>query len=334
MGLFSALFGSNTTVFNTKEIGGSPLDRFYVECVLAGYSDFTQEICVERAKTIAAKYRLNYSEGIEELYKKDEEAHKEITRVIKNNRIAELKRAEAEEAEKLNKYASLQGKGKRVKMLKDQADQLLEAANDADKYAYFVMRSTQEAERDWASWGGAAYAVGGVALAAGTIIDIEAQNAQIRERNAANRQAALPEYMKVTTDAAQMRKNAAAIQKEIEKTQERLYLDQGVGDLMEAIEITDTTLDISETGAFRITATVQPKKPVQILDKLPAYVDGTLIAHVMDNNTEIGKAYMVLPVDGASKKTGIVGMGLSGAEKGKSYTVKYTPYHLWIVESL
>ena len=40
-------------------IGGTDLDRFFVECVLAGCTDFSQEKNIAKAKLFAEKYEIN-----------------------------------------------------------------------------------------------------------------------------------------------------------------------------------------------------------------------------------------------------------------------------------
>ena len=63
-----------------KMIGGTLLDRFFVECTLSG-TDFDNEEDIAKAKEIAKKYNLSYPfSGIESLYLKALENHKELLR--------------------------------------------------------------------------------------------------------------------------------------------------------------------------------------------------------------------------------------------------------------
>lgn len=50
------------------EIGGTTLDKFFVECVLASYNDFSLEKNIAKAKLLADKYGLKYPNGIQALY--------------------------------------------------------------------------------------------------------------------------------------------------------------------------------------------------------------------------------------------------------------------------
>ena len=57
------------------------------------------------------------------------------------------------------------------------------------------------------------------------------------------------------------------------------------------------------------------------------------MGHVLDeNDKEIGTVKMVLPVNGVSDKVGILGIGLSGAERGKNYSITFSEYKLWLLE--
>lgn len=63
-----------------KMIGGTLLDRFFVECTLGG-TDFDNEEDIAKAKEIAKKYNLSYPfSGIESLYLAALENHKELLR--------------------------------------------------------------------------------------------------------------------------------------------------------------------------------------------------------------------------------------------------------------
>ena len=67
-----------------KMIGGTLLDRFFVECTLSG-TDFDNEEDIAKAKEIAKKYNLSYPfSGIESLYLKALENHK---RILRDNRF-------------------------------------------------------------------------------------------------------------------------------------------------------------------------------------------------------------------------------------------------------
>ncbi len=317
---------------NPTVIGGTSLDRFFVECVLSGCNDLTMEKNIAKAKLLAEKYNLDYSNGLEKLYQQAFEAHEKISGKIMQDKLSVKRQEEREEYERLNRYSDYYGKDKTVAMLTDRMNELRSKASSQDRYAEMVMRSGQQQERDWAIWGGIANGIAGAGAGVSTALDVQAQNAQIRAQNEANMRAAMPMYMMVTGNASQNRKNADSIQRQIELLKEKLISDISAEDVMNLLEIVSPTVDVSETGAFKVTATIQAKEKLSIYGDVPAIADGTIIAHVISEEKEIGTAKMVLPVEGVSTKVGIVGVGLTGAELGKKYTVKFSAHKLWMME--
>lgn len=313
-------------------LGGTNLDRFFIECVLAEYDDFTKEKNLAKAKLLADKYNLAYPNGIEALYQQGLKAHEKISNKISDSKLEKKRAAEKEEFDRLNRYADCYGKSKKVSMLQDRKEELLQEAKSLDLGAKTLMKSVYQPERDWATWGGIANGIAGAGAGISTAMEIQAQNAEIRAQNEVNMRAAMPAYMSVTGNAAKNRANADAIQKQIDNMAEKLISDMPTNDVMNLLDIINETIDVSETGAFKITATVVAKEKLTIYDDVAACADGTIIAHVFDKNVEVGTAKMVLPVNGVVNKTGIVGIGLSGAKPEKNYTVKFTAHHLWLME--
>ena len=329
--------GSADYVFKRNEdpnvIGGTSLDRFFVECVLSNCNDFTQEKNIAKAKLLAEKYNLNYSSGIENLYKEAFSAHEKVSGKILENKLAVKCQEEKEEYAQSIKYAEYYGKDKTIAMLTDKMQELRSRANSQNQYANMLMRSGQQQERDWATWCGIANGIAGAGAGISTALDIQAQNAQIRAQNEANMRAAMPAYMAVTGNASSNRKNADAIQKQIELLKEKLIAETPAAEVMEQLKVTNPTIEVSDTGAYKVTATVQAEKPLCIFGDVPAIADGTLLGHVLDeNDKEIGTVKMVLPVNGVSDKVGILGIGLSGAERGKNYSITFSEYKLWLLE--
>ncbi len=71
---------------NKYTLGGTNLDRFYIECVLSKCNDFSVQENKEKAEKLAQKYNLNYDKGIEYLFSKGMLEHKEISDNIKFQR--------------------------------------------------------------------------------------------------------------------------------------------------------------------------------------------------------------------------------------------------------
>ena len=315
-----------------KVIGETNLDKFFVECVLSGCNNFTTEKNIARAKLLADKYKLLYTKGIEELYDRAKKGHESVSQNIVDNQLSTKRAFERKEYARLNKYAEQCGKAKKIAMLTDKRNELLKNAEQLDKGARLMLKSTQQREKDWAVWGGVASGLAGAGAGLATALDIQAQNAEIRAQNEANMRAAMPAYMTVTGSASKNRENASVIQKEIDSIQEKLISDMPADEVLQQLEVINTTIDVSETGAFRITATIKAKEKLMIYGDVNAVADGTLIAHVYDGTDEIGTAKMVFPVDGLYEKIGLEGMGLAGAQIGKKYNVEFTAHNLWLME--
>lgn len=327
---------SNEYIYKRDEspyrLGGTNLDRFFVECVLSGITGFSKKANVEKAKLIANKYNLAFY-SVEKLYEEAYKAHQPLSTEYRLAQENEIRSREKREYDTLNMYSDLYGRDKKIAMLTEQKLAMLRQANASDNYAKLMMSSTQKAESDWAIFGGIANGLGGIGAGISTAIDIQARNAEIRAQNEANMKAAMPAYMHITGNAAQNRANAETIEEEIQKTKMKLEKSIPPETVMKLLDITNMTLSISQTGAFKITASVAVKKSLTIYDDVPAYIDGTLCASLYDGDTKVASALMVLPLNGVSSRNiGIVGMGLSGAEEGKTYTIKFSPHKMWLME--
>jgi len=329
--------GSKDYVYKRNETsgvaGGTNLDRFFIECVLSGCNDFSQEKNIEKAKIFAEKYNLQYNSGIIELYERALEAHEKIGGRILSESLDQKREKEYGEYTRLTKYAEYYGTRKKVAMLTEQKDELNSRASKMKQNADFLLRSTQTRERDWASWGGIASGLAGPGAGVATAMDIQAKNAQIRAQNEANMKAAMPAYMNVLGYVSDSKKYIDLLEKEITLTKEKLVSNQPDNLVMKLLNVYNSTVEVSETGAFKITATVELKEKQFIFGDVPAIVDGTILAHLYDGPKEIGTAKLVLPVDGVRDKVGVVGVGLSGAQSGKKYTIIFTPYKLWLMEA-
>lgn len=313
-------------------IGATMLDRFFVECVLSEVHDFSKDKNKQRAQLLADKYNLKYPNGIEELFEQGLNGHKVVSQRFVLNRLEEKRAEERQEFERLNKYSDLTGKAKRIAMLTDRAAELRKEAKNQDQYANMLMRSGQQKERDWATWGGIADGIAGFGAGVSTAVDIQMQNMQIRAENEKRRQAALPGYMFMTNSAQGNRRNADEIMKEIENFKLKLVSDESAAELMKKISFSNTDVLVSETGAAMIctSATLDPK--FKIFDDVPAVVDGTIIAKIYDGDQLCGTAQLVLPMYGLGQNIPLNGICIDCCKPGKNYTAKFTAKNLWAME--
>ena len=317
---------------NSAVIGGTNLDRFFVECVLSDCNDFTKQKNIEKAKLLADKYNLTYSGDIENLYKRGEIAHKKVSDTIHSDKIAKLQANEKIEFSKLSRYSECKGKEKRITMLTDEIKCLRVEAKSLKSDSDFILRMGQQKETDWAVMGGIASGIAGAGAGIATALNVQAENAQIRAKNEAYKRSVMPAHTAMWSASHDKDKAADNLQKELDEVQEKLIAGMGTDDVFSLLKIAEPKVIVSETGAFKVLATVEPKQKLYVFEDVPAIVDGTILAHVFDGEKEIGTAKMVLPIRGVSTKTKIKGMSLSGATLGTEYTVSFTGYNLWMME--
>ena len=328
----TAVAHKKTVQKRAETIGATMLDRFFVECVLAEANDFTKPKNKQRAQLLADKYHLSYPNGIEKLYQEGLNAHKIVTQRLVTDDLDEKRAEEQKEFARLTKYANLSGKDKRIAMLSDRAKELRDKAKSQEQYASMLMRSGQQKERDWATWGGIADGIAGFGAGVSTAIDIQMQNMQIRAENEKRRQAALPGYMFMTDSAQGNRDNANAIMKEIEDFKLKLISDDTTSDLFREISFSNTDVIVSETGAAMVCTLASLNSSFRIFDDVKAIVDGTIVANIYDGNKLCGTADLVLPVYGLGENIPLTGICLRGFESGKEYSVKFSAANLCAIE--
>ena len=313
-------------------IGATMLDRFFVECVLSECDDFSKPKNVQRAQLLANKYKLSYPNGIETLYRQGLEGHQVVSRRVVLNDLEKKRADERKQFDELNLYSDLTGKDKRIAMLTDRAKELRQKAKDQKDYANMLMRSGQQREMDWATWGGAASGIAGFGAGVSTAIDIQMKNAQIRAENEQRMRDAMPGYMFFSDNARGNLSNADAIMQEIENFKLKLISDEPAAKLMEQITFQDTDVLVSETGAAMVCTTASLNPDFMIFDDVPAVVDGTLIAKIYDGERLCGTAQLVLPVYGLGRNIPLRGICIDCCQPGKAYTVRFVPKNLWAME--
>lgn len=266
------------------------------------------------------------------MYDRGLEGHKAVSQRFVLNRLEEKRAEERKEFQRLNQYADLTGKDKRITMLSDRAAELRKKAKDDKEFADMLMRSGQRKEQDWAVWGGIANGLAGIGAGVSMAADVQIQNMRIRAENEKNRQAALPGYMFMTNSAYDNRKNADRIMEEVENIKLKLVADTPASELMERISFSNTDVLVSETGAAMVCASASLAPDFKIFEDVPAVVDGTIMAKIYDGERLCGTAQLVLPVFGLGQNIPLNGICLDCCEPGKSYTVKFAAKNLWAME--
>ncbi len=317
------------------EIGGTNLDRFYIESVLSGCDNVEQldnPQIAQKIELLAKKYNLSVSNGVSQVFQEAKNAHLMMRGEDTKAQLDKLRSAEREEYNALTKYANYTGREKRKKMLGDQADELRAEAKKSADSAESFMRMGYQKESDWAIMGGIANGIAGPAAGIATALDTQARNAQIRSQNQAFMNAAMPLYSNMMGSSHDMKSMAEALDKRKEETNEKLISDTPSEEVFKLLSFQNTTVKVSETGAFRVgTKAATAKKPT--IGNFPAVIDGTILAHVKTTTgKEIGVVKLVIPADGISASANLIGIGLNGAKNGENYTVSFSPDKLWIIE--
>ena len=182
------------------------------------------------------------------------------------------------------------------------------------------------------TWGGIADGIAGAGAGVYTALKTEQENERIRKYN----------YHAAVANAYNLDKIAKIknspeykkIENDLDHAKTCLVAETSASEVLSRLNISDIDVEISETGAFTITAEAIAKKRLAIYGNMTAVADGTIIAHLREGDKEIGTANLVLPCFGVdhNKSVKVTGMGLEGAERGKQYTVTFSANNLWLME--
>lgn len=318
-----------------KEIGGTGLDRFYVECVLARCTDFSVPKNAEKARLFAQKYKQYPPCTTEELFMEAREKHGTIGDALRKERIAKLKEEEALAYRESMRYANYHGKEK-MRIMLTHSIQALRRESDRiiDKAAGRSV--TLEKESNWAAWGGFADGIAGPGAGLAMAMDVQQKNAQIRKRNSELLQTAMSYYAFVANDAAKLTRQAD-FEAEIRDSLDEKLLDDKTDpkDIFKQLKIYEEKITVSETGAFCVTAKVglQNLDGPKIYGDVKARIDGTILARVYEDDKLVGTATLVLPKLGVwFAREPVIGICLGGSHPEKKQRIEFEAGNLWMIE--
>ena len=166
-------------------------------------------------------------------------------------------------------------------------------------------------------------------------MDVREKNEQIRAQNKANLETLEPFYLNTILSVSASEKAAERLQSRIEDAEIKVVADIPDKDVINYLAIDTENIQISETGAFTITAKVQLKEKYHNLKigSSDAVVDGTIAAEMYQSGKCVGRALMVLPESGIQNwSASLKGIALGEANAKLPYKIKYVPYHLWVME--
>ena len=333
----------NNKVSTNAKIGEKEAKKlFYNECENNKIDNIDTEINKQRAIAIAKNLGIKYGDIteyfiackslIDKENKKQQDEHQKY-------KMKSLKEKESDFLFQSTRFAKYIGRDKRIAMLLDSRAKIEEKLNKAIAHRnalYDGYKFTQTKEKDWAIAGGIASGIAGPAAGIATAMDIQAQNAQIREQNAQNRDmyniSTMGAKAKVGDEVVAIHNELKEFDKNFEKEKIKLVSDPTKEEVFKKLTFDKTEVSISQTGAFKVKTLVSGCK-FTIFDKLPAVVDGTIVATLYQNNIKVGDALLVLPEKGISTRARKTeGICICNADKNIPYEIKFAPYHLWEIE--
>lgn len=311
--------------------------QFYKECIEKGIEDISSPANKQKAELIAKRLGCKGCESLTDYF---EEGRKLYTQAEdqgkaaeEQKKLAELRSAEKEKYDELTKYASFEGREKRVAILSDTQRQYYKKAAKLEEGMRLLTHASQQKEINWATHGGIASGIAGGAAGLAVAIDAQAKNAQIRAQNEANMRALIPGTLAVHKSAGEYRQAAKDLQVSIDDAKIKLVADTPKDEVFSKLDIRVNQIAISETGAFTIQVSVKLTDDLTIFDNVQAVADGTFSANLYQEGHNVGNALLVLPTFGVDRTEAIIeGICLSGAKQGIPYEVQFTPHLLWEME--
>ncbi|MBO4983530.1 MAG: hypothetical protein J6D23_05680 [Clostridia bacterium] len=331
-----------TTQEETKRQKEFFIKNFYEDCLSNGIKHVNSP--ANRQKAILIANKMNYikvsEQNIDSLfaesknYVEGQKRSKEIEKMSQQ-------RTQAQQLEdnKFRKYSNIHGRNKRIGMLQEKINSLIEDINVYKKYLDSLKKYTnvtKERELDWGTLGGIASAIGGVGAGIMVASDIQSENEKIKQRNDKRLTSAAEETVRISQEFIYPKEREISnLKAQIENAKIAL-IDESI-DYHGCFELLDIhcNSDIDDNNILSVSAKVKLKNKMLIFDDVPAVVDGYLIAKVFIGEKEIGKSLLVLPLTGATNEA----IDVSGkiilpqnSGKDKNYTLNIFPHALWAIE--
>ena len=319
--------------------------KFYEECLAAGVQTLEKEGQQQKANLIATKYFKTFN--LEEIFAEGRTLHEEKILAEENAARAKAEDEDRKTHAELTRYANLREREKTIKMLDAK---LKDATATVDEYRTILKNiekgigTSAEHEKSWGIAGGIAEALAGPAAGVAAAMDIQSENAKIRERNEAKTKADIAYYHKISTAfSPEIKKYEQIIEdaaKKLEKAQTMLIREETPEDCFARIQFSCEEVAVSDSGSAMVKVFAQTD-PFTIFEDTLAVVDGSITAHILYENQEVGQAILVIPECGIASgykahKRGVWlnGMALFCCEADKAYTVSFSPRDLWAAEDI
>lgn len=320
-------------IINNEEKQLQNKRQFYAECQSHGIGRSMKSHQKQKAELIAQRLGCKYND-IVQYYIEAEEICLEDSARRRLDQLEETRESERQKCIENNRYSDYFGRNKRIAILEDIQYNYRKKAEEMKKSTRDVVRYSQKREINSGVAGGLASGLLGGVAGVAAFIDAENQNEQIRSLNKATMDALSPGVFAVMNRAYDYEREADKLQYSIDDAKIKLVSDVPSEKVFSYMDIIKKTVEISETGAFTITADIKitaDKKMLKIGNE-DGVVDGTLEAEMYQNGQCVGSALMVLPTFGVKDTATIEGIAIAEANVGKPYKIKFKPYRLWIME--
>ena len=315
--------------------------NFYKKCISNGIKSLDSEKSIARAQVIAKEFKSANGVDVNKYFTESEELVKKLNEQHnleqKNSELASKKSEEAKEYLMLSCYHQCIENEKTIQILEKR---LQETVNEKNRRESFQRRASSvmlDKEKDWASLGGAASAIGGPIAGAAVALDVQAKNAEIRARNAQTSANLSQFQMQLNKSADAMSGSIDSLRQRIADEKIKLTKKLTKDEVLKCLDITVDSVEISETGAFRVKTLVKLKKPMIIFDDVSARIDGSFTCILSQNGNAVGEAKLVLPLYGMYPTTResieVKGICLKGAIPGEPYTIAVVLDNIWAVEN-
>ena len=238
-------------------------------------------------------------------------------------------------ARKIQDFQS--AKEKRLYLLEREAaplKQKIKLLQDAYKLAGDPNNMGLEKERDWASWGGAASAIGGPAAGVTIASNIQQENMDIQARNDLRIKSNAYYIYQCQQVEIQLKRYLDPMQEAIDQVKSMAEDNTSTDELFNKINVT-SQYEILPSGIINLTLSLNLKKTQKIAETLPAVVDGVLLARFKQNENLLGDAIIILPFKGISTSKKTIKMNLYFPEVSQNdLTVEIFPHKLFLAESV
>lgn len=306
---------------------------FYAECLENKIYACQTEKEIQKAKLIADKHKLHYSD-ISILYSEAKALHDKAAEAKEAAALESIKNAERLQYKKTAQFSRFSGRDKRIAMLTAEMEEANRSADGLWAVSKGIASASQQKEHDWAIHGGIASGIAGPAAGLAAATDIQAKNAQIRSQNEANLKYFSSSMTSTALASADQRLLADKLKAEIEEAKTKLVSEDSAETCLSKLSFSNTNISVSDTGTITVTTCAQLNSELKIFGDVCAVIDGTIIAKIYDADTYIGYASMVLPKYGIEKKASLSGMCLFCGKKENvdSYSITFSAYNLWAME--